>query len=145
MHQTDEIFVIWPNNGSKNLWKQAFWITTRRLGTFTKPVRVTSVPVLPHSISCNVFKKDEHCRISNPHSVYPIPTRLPCSVPLSQYLWQQLYLRWQWALLNSSEPSPQWFTSSHFRSVCIQNSRLHLKSSHASSVNANNGRGQSCF
>ena len=124
---------------AKNFWKQEFWITTRLLGIFTTHVRVTSVPVLPHSVACNVFRKGKHCRVSNLHSAYPIPARLPCSVPLSQYLWQQLYLRVQRALLNSSEPSPQWFTSSHIRSECMQNSRLHLKSSHASSVNANNG------
>jgi len=69
---------------AKNLRQQAFWIATRRLGMYATPVRVTSVPVLPHSISCNVFRKDKHCRIFSPHSVYPIPARLPHTVPLSQ-------------------------------------------------------------
>jgi hypothetical protein len=72
---------------AKSLWKQELWITTRRLGMFTTPVRVTIVSVLPHSIWCNVFRRQAlpylqpSFRVPNPGSPALLRPTRAVSVP----------------------------------------------------------------
>lgn len=89
MHQTDDIFVMWPNNGSKKSLETSVLNHNQTIGKVYYTCSCHFSTCVTPIVSCEMFLEKTSTAVSP--TLIPCtqsPARLPCSVTLSQYLWQ---------------------------------------------------------